>query len=283
MRHLIKVMGERNTGTRAVIRMLSALENVKLAGRPRNLVRPADDPLLRQVQTSLKGSWAKQYRDAIRDQDSTAAGALHAWKHACARFEPEMLGLDLSVVFMVRNPYSWLVALYNRPYHQKGPRAYSLHNFLRQPWMTERRDATAEIVLECPMRLWSLKVASYERFTELTEGDDVEAVWIRLEDFVMDPVRVLSDVLCKLEIPGAEGLKVTEPTKARSGSLEDMQDYHCRQLWRRGLTSEAVAEINRHVDWDLAESFGYQRLDPAEFRDGARISLNGEAGSATAA
>ena len=268
MDRLIKVFGERNTATRAVIRMIDAapgIQGVAHEGVADETLEPYND-MIRQVEEVYKGPWKRVYREAIKDIRGETLGPLGAWKHGAPLYNAAYREFDVGVIFMVRNPYSWITSLHRRPYHNMGRRNGTLTEFVSFPWMTVGRD-NVDKILPSPMLLWPLKLRAYETFKKAAYEDGVPCTWIRFEDFVQFPVKCLTDALKALALP-PEGLRaLTRPTKPYGKLPEERRSYYGKEVWRGALCCHSVKKINDLIDWSLAESHGYARLDPADFPD----------------
>jgi hypothetical protein len=258
----VKVFGERNTGTRALIRMLAAQKGVRMQaiGERGALNLPQNADLRAVIEETYNGKWRKVYRDALRDNEQAVACPTKAWKHALPIWDRAFVEKRAHVVFCVRNPYSWVLSLARRPYHQKGPKTTRVLDFVSQPWLTVSRD-NMEAVLRSPMDLWNGKVAAYGGFMRQA---DVPTQLIRFENFVADPEAEVRQVLLDFGI-GFENVRSVVSTKNSSMTLEDISAYYRREYWKKSLTAEVVAAINGSVDWELAAQYGYYRLNPAEF------------------
>ncbi len=258
----VKVFGERNTGTRALIRMLAAQDGVRMQpfGERGALNLPQNADLRAVIEATYKGKWRKVYRDALRDNEQAVACPTKAWKHALPVWDQAFAVKRAHVVFCVRNPYSWALSLARRPYHQKGPKTTRMEDFVVQPWLTVARD-NMEAVLPSPMELWNRKVAAYGAFMRQA---DVPVRVIRFESFVADPAGEVRQVLSDFGIPFGDVLPVAS-TKSPAMTLKDISAYYAREDWRKLLTAEVVTAINGSIDWELAAQYGYYRLKPAEF------------------
>ena len=258
----VKVFGERNTGTRALIQMLSAQEGVRMQpfGERGALNLPQNAEFRAVIEGTYKGKWRKVYRDALRDNEQAVACPTKAWKHALPVWDEAYSVKRAHVVFCVRNPYSWALSLARRPYHQKGPKAGCVLDFVVQPWLTVSRD-NMDAVLRSPMELWNGKVAAYGEF--IRQADVLTRV-IRFERFVVDPETEVRGVLSDFGIP-FKAVRAVAPTKNSAVTLAEISKYYRREDWKKSLTAEVVTAINGPVDWELAAHYGYYRLDPDEF------------------
>jgi len=258
----VKVFGERNTGTRALIRMLAAQKDVRMQplGERGALNLPQNADLRAVIEGTYKGKWRKIYRDALRDNEQALACPTKAWKHSLPIWDEAFVKKRAHVVFCVRNPYSWALSLARRPYHQKGPKTVRTQDFVTQPWLTVSRD-NMDAVLRSPMELWNGKVAAYGAFMRRAE---VPTRVIRFERFVADPEAEVRQVLSDFGI-GFKNVRSVVSTKNSSMTLEDISAYYRREDWKGALTKDTVEAINGAIDWELAAQYGYYRLDPATF------------------
>lgn len=258
----VKVFGERNTGTRAVVRMLRAHKGVSPAapGYKENDL----DGLQTRVDEKLKGFHHELFNDTLDDIRRSRLGGLSAWKHAAPIIDESYAAKNASVLFLLRDPYSWIAALYRNPYHARAPLPDTLEGFLEQPWLTVQRDNIAPVLMS-PMGLWNAKLRAYWAFSVAAP---VPSTALYFEDFVLDPVGTLSSALAKFDIATKGLAEVAEPTKKLGAGRKERLKYYGSKAWEAEITPAAAALINAYVDWDVATHFGYHRRDPAEFEAG---------------
>jgi len=255
----VKVFGERNTGTRAVISMLQAAQGVR-AVSPKDPM-PDLDRLTARVEETLTRFRRTLYRDAIRDIQDSRLGGISAWKHAAPQIDSSYADKRASVLFMVRDPYSWVASLCRNPYHARAPRFDRLEDFLTFPWITLARDNVGPL-LESPMLLWNAKLRAY---LEFSKAAPVPSTVLHFEDFVLDPVAALGKALAQLEIR-ADGLaEIGASTKENGRDHAARQARYREEHWKREITPEAARLIDSFVDWDLAAEFGYGPRAGREF------------------
>lgn len=255
----VKIFGERNTGTRAVIRMLRALNGVTV-GFP-NYPMPDLDLLEKRINDTLTGFHFELYKDALDDIRRSRLKGLSAWKHAAPVVDDSYAAKAASVLFLVRDPYSWIAALYRNPYHMRAPKPDSLEAFLEQPWLSVQRE-NIEPVMISPMMVWNAKMRAYRAFAKAAP---VPSTVLYFEEFVLDPVSALAAALARFGISG-KGLKeIEDPTKTAGVSRAERLRYYRESAWEKEISPEAAHLINTYVDWDAATSFGYAMRDPAEF------------------
>jgi len=258
----IRVLGERNTGTRALIQMMRAQPSVRLF--PRGERGPADPPELANLAAQvdrIKGPWQAIYMDALRDRAFAMACPTKLWKHARLEPDPAFAAKSAHLVFCVRDPYSWVISLARNPYHFRGTMPKTLAAFIAHPWMTLGRDNMAA-VLASPLELWNGKNRAYRDFPR----DIVPVETLKFEDFIAAPEVAAARILEAFNVPHGPVERLKDSTKD-SRSLADIADYHAREGWVDWLTSGAVDAINAAIDWDVAAAFGYARRDPAEYPD----------------
>jgi len=271
----IKVFGERNTGTRAIIRMINAVDGVQVVrGSAQNpAILEECTAALEDIEANERGVWKRVYREAVKDVRQENLGPLGAWKHAAPRYTEAYESEDVRVIFMVRNPYSWALSLFRHPYHMLAERPASLTAFLTRRWLTLRRDAVDTPVLDSPMRLWTLKLAAYAAFRDA--GETGRSAVIRFEDFVAAPDKALSRTLEGFGLRTGPIAAIPAPTKPGGKAGVDRRQYYATEAWRKELSTTDVALINGMVDWDIAARFGYQRMCPSEVsaRTAQRLQL----------
>ena len=243
MTTLIKIYGERNTGTNYVSELIA----LNLAVRQVPGIIPDG---VRRIHQMLPG------REWVRDLYFACTGWHNlGWKHGLAREGlPRRRGLAL--VTITKNPYAWLLSLHRRPYHPTHPGALDFETFLATPWRTVGRDNMRRVTLESPIELWNAKNRSY---LALAPGITLNATYERT---IRDPQAFIDNVVDKF---GARRLTASfrnheVSTKDRTKDFGFYRDYYLNERWKDELTDTAIAAINRGLDRDLVSRFGYQVL-----------------------
>jgi len=255
----VKVFGERNTGTRAVMKMLRALEGVSIATP--TIPTPDLDMLLARAEETLTDFHLELFRDALEDIRRSRFGAISDWKHAAPQIDDSYAAKSASVLFLVRDPYSWMVSFYRNPYHSRAPKPDTIEGMLRQPWLALERDHVERVLLS-PMMLWNAKLRAYRDFANAAP---VPSAVLYFEDFVRAPVPALKKALSRFDI-SADGLaEIEETTKETGMNRATRMAYYQNEDWKKELTPEAVQLINTYVDWDVATSFGYKLRTAEDF------------------
>jgi hypothetical protein len=97
-------------------------------------------------------------RHAIVDDIFSTMPAECAFIHTAPEFSPRFIEQEVGIIFLVKNPYSWLVSMFRRPYGMLLPKVGDSSIFLRRPWLSLGRDNLPR-VLTSPIEMWNRKVA----------------------------------------------------------------------------------------------------------------------------
>ena len=274
-KRMVKIFGERNTGTRLLAKMLNFTGAVTLRmprGDPRMNHAEWSD-LTQAIQRNYDGQWRRIFLEALRDDQTSAEYPLSDWKHAAARWHADYAFYGVSAVFLTRNPYSWAISMARRPYHMKAPRAASFEQFVTRPWIADRRDGTRSVFPNI-MGLWSEKMRSYVAFSN--HAIDPAAQHLQFEFLVTEPVEAVGALLTALGTTSQNIRRVEHSTKDNDRPADEIARYYRNEDWRALLSKGRVEMINAGVDWPVAEAFGYQRLNPDEFSDEADAKADEE-------
>lgn len=242
----IKIYGERNTGTNYLQKLITKnLEVTMLRG-------------------TVPAKWIRFIRNSEIGRDlyfRLAFSRTLGWKHAIAPTpkDLEKIGICHRTVFFVtltKNPYSWLLSLYRRPYHSRNE-LMSFEEFLVTPWKTVGRE-NGPNAFSNPVAMWNCKNRSY---LELDGRSPV--VNLRYEDLLADPESVIHRIANRFDVKlrGKAVINVDQSTKEKS--VKDFQyyrEYYLQQNWKRELGREAIDIINDRLDEQLLTYFGYDRL-----------------------
>jgi len=273
----IRVLGERHTGTRALEAMIDALEYVST--RPRlgtDKTKRAELEAMKAVaelEAKYRNPGRNQAHQRFLDAQSLAKPRAACWKHARLEWDESYMQL-VGVILARRNPYSWLFALFARPYHQIGPRVTDFSDFIQQPWITIPRERMVEAV-ESPAALWVEKMAAAHAFKTRAE---IPVAWQSFEPFLADPVASLSQNLAILG-QSSEGLTAVQRHTKTNEPLEILQRRHAKEPWKQWLSASQVAKINEGLDANVVQDAGYHIENPEDYP--AKLSAEGEAGLAS--
>ncbi|GLQ34813.1 hypothetical protein GCM10007939_10960 [Amylibacter marinus] len=266
MEQKIKLFGERNTGTRAMIQMLQGAEGVTLnsGGASDTMGNVEWAKLSAGINLYYRREYRKIYVDALRDNVAHETNPIAAWKHASPRWSADFADQRVSVLFALRNPYSWALSMARKPYHMKAERTGDFGAFISRPWLTERRD-NCGIVLGSVLGLWNQKLSAYLDFADHAARHDLPIQFLRFEDFIQDPAAQMTEVLRGFDLPEAQLQPIEQSTKSNGKPLDQLQEFYADEGWKHRLTAPWVESINAQIDPALMERFGYSRLDPQDF------------------
>jgi len=245
----IKIYGERNTNTNYLEQLIRL--NLDVTQIPGVVPR-----YVKTIQKVLPGKeWLRNRYFSFTPYRNLG------WKHGRVLSEPDLRHFDIlnrgiCLVSITKNPYSWLMSLYRKPYsHQYRGGKPDFETFLTTPWKTVARD-NCERVLASPVELWNIKNASYLLL------ENFDGLNLTTESTVQDPQAVIEKISGHFSIerlaPGF--LNYEKSTKDSSKDFTWYQDFYLNEKWRNDLSEQAVAIISRSVDQDLMRHFGYEML-----------------------
>lgn len=248
IRPVIKIYGERNTGTNYLLKLLRRnLEVDLLRGVVPWYVRipfPQSE-LARDLYFAVTSRWNL------------------GWKHCLAPLPAVVRALrghsdNLFFVTLTKNPYSWLLSLYRHPHHYRRELG-TFQQFLSAPWATVRREKTVSEYPN-PIIMWNEKNTAYLRLAA-----EMPTANLRYEDLLADPERTLMQLATQYSIHKSrpDFANVIASTKEREGAKDFSyyQNYYLHEQWRAELQALALHTINKYLDFDLMRQFGYAKLE----------------------
>ena len=248
-----KVMGERNTGTN-FLHQLIAGSTSGIEG----LVHGSNDSVKKSTQglpENLQYFARQRAIDILRKQEFSHN---FGWKHA--RVDPAYLQqsprfAETLFVFIVRNPFYFLSALFRRPYNLLPRAGDDKSRFLRSPILLNERDnICGTATLENPVRLWSIKTRSYVQ----TAAQIERALLIRYEDLVAQP----DSILAMLAKKGAETApNVQVPQQSTKGDNLTFGDYARKTAaydYRSDHSASDIGFITEQLDAETLDQLGYR-------------------------
>ena len=259
----VKVYGERNTGTRALVAAVEANFAVRL-------MAPSRRPKPAEIEAEVKRrkrflAWGRPLREAIIDEASEPlVDSDFGWKHAAPPLgaiarQPERAARALFLV-VTKHPLFFLASLHRRPHHDLVRRwpAPTLSRFLRQRWRPVARDLVGADDLASPVDLWRVKAEAYRRLI----GAVPRALHVRYEDFVADYDGTLDRIAAALGEPSRAWARPEPSTKGDALGFEDYARKYDLANVGQGFFREDVAFVNARLDPDLLAFFGYAPLAP---------------------
>lgn len=244
----IKVFGERNTNTNYFSKLISLNLNVEeVPGVVPGWVRGAQakvvgDEWLRDFYFALT------YNQNLGWKHSQMAAATDLANH------PLVLG-GVGVVTFTKNPYSWLLSLYNRPYH--GPKLHdSFYSFLRSEWILTRRDRCSLNKLN-PMEIWNLKNGSY------LSALQVGGLNLNSESLFVSGEEVVNKIASHFSFSKKQDVFINfeQSTKERGKDSRYYRDYYLGEQWRGEIDERSFELINQYIDKSLVRHYGYTLIE----------------------
>lgn len=251
---VVKIYGERNTGTN----YLSALMELNFHCHQLPGFVPR---AVMGLQLLLPG------REGVRDYwfEKTFSRNL-GWKHmqveAADRLQDAAtFSAALHFLTLTKNPYSWLLSMHRRPYHQHYQKPLSLEEFLVTPWQVAGRDNVQGPVSN-PVELWNIKNRSYDNL-----ANRFPVLQLTYEAVLCNPLQTLKQIeeTFQLKRLNSELQNYERSTKDSDRDAAYYRDYYLNERWRSKLSRQAVQTINQHLDSELVTGFGYQLLDETDF------------------
>ena len=252
-RAMIKIYGERNTGTNYLHQLIDLnFDAVLLSGSAPGYVA--------KVQRKLPGN------ELIKDLYFRFTFPRNlGWKHLkvpCANVLRQLSICSKRILFVTvtKNPYSWLLSLYKRPYHAPQTALLDFEDFLRSPWRTVRRENAPNMFIN-PIDMWNKKNASY-----LQLSGEFPTINLKYEDLLADPTATLSQIArCfSLQEKYQEFRNIESSSKGDARDFAFYQSYYLDEKWREELSGEAVNIINSQLDTGLMQHFRYEELVPCQ-------------------
>ncbi len=195
------------------------------------------------------------------------------WKHGHYA-APWTLGQEVNVAVVAKNPYAWLVSIYNYwgPNRKKniGPdlTGVPFDEFVRNRVYFEYQKSIPYLIRASnPVQHWN---NMYFHWSSIRLGDK-RICMIAYEAFLADPaynIEILGKVL-KLN-PKAETLvsdKVLEPAgeKPKEGSeFWKDKEYYLSQDYLKMYTPKLIEFVNDQLDIELMLQFGYDYVMPSQ-------------------
>jgi len=285
---LIKIYGERNTGT-------NYLEQLLRKHLPFLSAQGQDNPVMASSSIFFE-----------KAQDLKQLG----WKHRLIEknfLQPLILEKhNALIVTITKNPYSWLLSLHKRPYapihlrtrvisfDENGvPRPHtdrnikiirnikklghfgrvflsrfpqwseyeeiSFGNFIRAKWFTQFNEGCGA-GFKNPIELWNIKNKAY-----LELAKDYNVISLTYEELLASPkgaLQKIAEILgCSLEsFENIYSAAKKEDQGNGEKNYQSYQEYYLQEQWRKKLNSLDIRWISSQLDKEVMRTFGYQLL-----------------------
>ena len=256
----LKIFGERNTGTNALAELIKRnIGEILCSGVADEVV--ADLPERLRSIVSLDEPYRLFLRHAIVDDIFSVVPAESMFKHMAPEFSHRFIEQEVGIIFLVKNPYSWLVSMFRRPHGMLLPKVDDFSLFLRRPWLTLARDNLPR-VLASPIEMWNRKVAAYCRFGSAATQHGLPFCVLRFEDFVQDQLAALGTIRTVFGFPGEQALPIVNSTKEPGLDMHYYRMYYSTEAWRGIFSPADLAFCLAAIDWQLAATFAYSKIEP---------------------
>ncbi len=230
---VVKLLGERSTGTHLLQKVLQQHFDMELAPSSSGVTQEQT----RHLPGRLVGRWSSRRasREALQDHNHFVELPRNGgWKHAAAstRFlECFAIPRKAIVICLLRHPADWLRSMHRNPFHGIGhiPRDFSA--FIRSPWIAAARDELGERLIENPVKLYAAKAQSY---SWLGENRDKMSL-VTYENLILNP---------------EETLRQTPVWPFRSGSKIDLPNQSARPFGRRPANLDEYRRRAAAVSYD---------------------------------
>jgi hypothetical protein len=239
MKLKLKIFGERNTGTNYLAKLIENNFEVEIL---RGAISKGSIFTFRE--------WTKDlFFKFTRNRNL-------GWKHSIIDLNLVLNHKEKPIIItLTKNPYSFLLSLYNRPYHYKGNKSSPFLSFLKEKWKLTDRDNCKEKSLNTPIELWNIKNKSYINLLK----DYTDCLLFTYEELLENPNKVISSISEKLNIPLKEKFKnYNDSTKNDNKDFNDYQNYYLNELWKRELNNDEIIFINSKLDLNVLSYFGYE-------------------------
>ena len=242
--HYLKIYGERNTGTNWVRRLVELNLAVEIV--------PGVAPTWIRYITN-------KYNSRIRDNviDYYFQYSINrnlGWKH-CNVDNPLLRKIFAkkdskyyTIISLTKNPYSWLLSLYDESYHVNfDNHAHGFLQFLQFSWKPVNRELLAKTLTNA-ISTWNLKNGAYIKNDKIVK--------FRYEDLVRSPDLLVDKLEC-LPRKSSEFINMEKCAKRTNKSFEDYSEYYLSEKWKKRLTRESIEFINKRLDPDVMTYFSY--------------------------
>jgi hypothetical protein len=245
----LKIYGERNTGTNYLHELIKL--NLKIDILPG--IAPTSLQILDRL--TFSGEFTRDwYFKKTFDENL-------GWKHRFLKID-ELLSiqhklLNVGFVCLIKNPYSWLISLYNSPHHYESRQKISFIEFLKCPLPLLDKD-NLQIEEATPIQLWNLKNQSYYELNEY-----FPMVLLKYESMLENPENAIDliNASFNLTMKHIDFRNFIKSTKSASEKdFEYYRKYYLDEIWQQKLSKESIEEINNQINPVVMNNLNYNYL-----------------------
>ncbi|RVU85405.1 hypothetical protein EOL70_05525 [Leucothrix sargassi] len=253
----LKIFGERNSGTNWVEETVMSNYEVSLVHHRGVIGKSITDEqraLLRMYGQQERRFIRERFIDAIFEEQFVQ---FFGWKHSCVDYNllrdcPSFN--ETGFIFLVKNPYSFIKSLHQKPYHELLNVPDSLDSFVSSPWLAVQRDLIANPLLETPVELWNYKVSSYFKFMKYSKN----SLLLKYEDLLSDPHCLFEAIESRFSISAVNKTVITKSTKSDVLSINDYRKKYLIDDPKDGLSEVSLDFMKGAIDLQVAGACGYE-------------------------
>lgn len=256
---MIKIFGERNTGTNALKKVIEKNSaSVCLPGTSREIDAGIADKMRYWRRFERKTGLARFARWRLERQIDAVFRNIdppRSWKHAATNFEDVRAFGGHGIIITARHPASWMLSLYKNPYHIHGPRPASFAEFLNSRWKTVGRERLDGRTYS-PATLYETKLRNYIAFCERLDRAGIAYRLLQFENFVVDQEAAFRGIADILDAPAEQFELLVESTKSSSKDASYYKDYYENERWRDELGRD-YDKVRGAISPEVLGFFGY--------------------------
>jgi hypothetical protein len=246
----VKIFGERNSGTNLLEALLR--ENTSCHLLPGSVLGRPD------IHGRIAGllSPVSSLREIHADYVLGDPRPRFAWKHAATNFDkPEDLD-NVTILFLVKNPLSWLVSMTRRPHQFFGDLPKSPAGLANVQIRTRKRELLGRAIMT-PLNIWQSKVRSYISLESLLKLRNGRAVFVSFEELVSDQLGTLSRLEEFVGGSSKSPAPILKSTKQSHFNADDYKKYYLEEKWKSSFLPSEIPLLLARVDQDILFRFNY--------------------------
>lgn len=248
----IKIFGERNTGTNVIKEMIKTnTKSFVFPGTAREVSNSIGEEIRARKKAGLLGN---EEKEQMIDEVFSGLDLLRQWKHTATRFQLNNDISDTHFIFTVREPRSWLVGLFKKPYHILVDKPDNFTDFATLDWRVVARDNVAKPCYK-PMDLYAEKLYSYMEFINELEKKNISYSVVRFESFVQNQEAIFDDLKYYFDSPSTEFREVNDSTKDKAKDSQFYKQYYENEIWKEEFPG--VMDISSPIDNATSRFFGF--------------------------
>lgn len=240
----VKIFGERNTGTNALSQFI--------AQNSKSLLLPGVFSHLPKADISVLSQKGRGEREQLIDLAFSHQPPTFQWKHCATNFTDEDLARfsKCTTLVLIRNPVSWCLALWKKPYNRLIEPPESFDEFVNLKWKTVGRERLNLKELS-PPDLINLKMSYYKEFVSRGQKNGLLMKVLHFESLVCSPLSVWMNIKANLSNPKENPALIERSTKDPSKNLQFYQVYYGEEKWRSEISENTYNLLEKSIDWNL--------------------------------